>query len=127
LPKGAHLWLWAVAIVDVVAVAWLMAAADDDWLDQTSTLILAITLGGHPRLILILAVAGFAMLAGLAPPTRGFNRATDLEFALLILACVISIVALAGALSAILLFALACALAALLLVALIALLIVLAR
>jgi hypothetical protein len=115
-----------VAIFDMIAVAWLMAA-DDDWFNQTSTLTSAITLGGHPRLILILAVAGFAMLGWLALPTKGFNRATDIEFALLILACVISVVALAGALSAILLFALAFALAALLLVVLIALLIVLVR
>jgi hypothetical protein len=111
-----------VAILDMVAVAWGIAGLDR--LDQTSTLGSAITLGGHPRLILIMAVAGFAILAGLAPLTRAFSRATELEFALLIIACVISIVALAGALSAILLLAIACALGVILLLALIALLIV---
>lgn len=125
LPERAHLWLWAVAIFDMVAVAWGIAALDR--FNQTSTLGSAITLGGHPRLILIMAVAGFAMLAGLAPLTRAFSRATELEFGLLIVACVISVVALAGALSAILLFALASVLAVILLVVLIVLLAVLVR
>ena len=122
LSERAQLRLCAVAIFDMVAVAWGIAGLDR--LDQTSTLGSAITLGGHPRLVLIMAVAGFATLAGLAPLTRAFSRATELEFALLIVACVISVVALAGALSAILLLALASALAVILLVALIALLIV---
>jgi hypothetical protein len=109
----------------MVAVAWGIAGLDR--FDPTSTLRSAITLGGHSRLILIMAVAGFALLAGLAPPTRAFSRATELEFALLIVACVISVVALAGALSAILLLALASVLAVILLVVLIALSIVLMR
>jgi hypothetical protein len=100
--------LCAVAILDMVAVAWGIAGLDR--FDPTSTVGSAITLGGHPRLILIMAVAGFAMLA-----------------ALLIVACVISAVALSGALSAILLFALASVLAVILLVVLIVLLAVLVR
>jgi hypothetical protein len=125
LAKGAPLWLWAVAILDIVAVASMIAAGD--WLDKTSTLTSIVTLGGHHGLILIMAVAGFAMLAGLAPLTRAFSRATDLEEVLLGLACVFSVVALAGALFAILLLALVCALAVVVLVALIALLVVLVR
>jgi hypothetical protein len=117
--------LCAVAVLDMVAVAWGIDGLDR--FDPTSTLGSAITLGGHPRLILIMAVAGFALLAGLAPLTRAFSRATELEFALLIVACVISVVALAGALSTILLLALASVLAVILLVVLIALLIVLMR
>ena len=122
LSERAQLRLWAVAIFDMVGVAWGIAGLDR--FDQTSTLGSAITLGGHLKLILIMAVAGFAILAGLAPLTRAFSRATELEFALLIIACVTSTVALAGALSAILLLAIACALGIILLVALIALLIV---
>jgi hypothetical protein len=117
--------LCGVAVLDMVAVAWGIAGLDR--FDPTSTLGSAITLGGHPRLILIMAVAGFAMLAGLAPLTRAFSRATELEFALLIVACVISVVALAGTLPAILLFALASVLAVILLVILIVLLAVLVR
>jgi hypothetical protein len=120
--ERARLWLGGVAIFDMVAVAWGIAGLDR--LDQTSTLGSAITLGGHPRLVLIMSVVGFAMLAGLAPLTKAFSRATELEFALLIVACVISVVALAGALSAILLLVLACALGVMLLVALIALLVI---
>jgi hypothetical protein len=125
MPKAAHFWLWSVASLDMVAIAWLIAAGDP--FDQSSRLMRVITLGGHYRLVLIMAMASFALLAGLAPLTRAFSRATDIEFALLILACIASVIALAGALSVILLLALACGLAAILLVALIALLVVLVR
>jgi hypothetical protein len=120
LTKAATLWLWSVAVLDMVGIAWLIPYSDS--FDQASMLSQAITLGGHPRLILIMAVAGFGILAGLAPLTRAFCRATDLECTLLILACVISLVALAGAASAILLLVLVCVLAGILLVPLIALL-----
>jgi hypothetical protein len=72
--------LCGVAVLDMVAVAWGIAGLDR--FDPTSTLGSAITLGGHPRLILIMAVAGFAMLAGLAadegvqPRYRARVRAT---------------------------------------------------
>ena len=52
-----------------------------------------------------MALTGFGMLAGLALLTDGFTAANRLEMALIIIACVISIVALAAALSAILLLA----------------------
>ena len=125
LPKGAQLWLWAVVITDIVMAALMTVAGD--WFDQTSTLTSLVTLGARHRLILIMAVAGFAMLACLAPLTMAFSRATDLEKVLLSLACVFSVIAVAGALFAVLLLALACALAVIVLLALIALLVVLVR
>jgi hypothetical protein len=125
MPETAHIWLWSVASLDMVAIAWLIGAGD--LLTQTSRLMRVVTLGGHYRLVLIMALVSFVLLAGLAPLTRAFRRATNLEFALLIFACVVSVVALAGAVSVILLLALACALAAILLVALVALLVVLVR
>jgi hypothetical protein len=98
--------LWVVAVLDMMAVAWMIAAGD--WLDQkTSEFVEVITLGGHPRLVLILAAVGFVMLAGLAVLTDGFTSASRLEIALLTIACTISVVALAGALSAILLLVVA--------------------
>jgi hypothetical protein len=94
--------LWVVAVLDMMAVAWMIAAGD--WLDQqTSGFAEVITLGGNHRLVLILAAAGFLMLAGLAMVTDGFSFASRLEIALLTVAGTISVVALAGALSAILL------------------------
>jgi hypothetical protein len=94
--------LWIVAVLDMMAVAWMIAAGD--WLDQkTSGFAEVITLGGHHRLVLILAAVGFVMLAGLAVLTDGFTSAGRLEIALITIACTISVVALAGALSAILL------------------------
>ena len=98
--------LWVVAVLDMMAVAWMIAAGD--WLDQrTSGFAEVFTLGGHPRLVLILAAVGFVMLAGLAVLTDGFTSAGRLEIALLTIACTISVVALAGALSAILLLVVA--------------------
>jgi hypothetical protein len=98
--------LWIVAVLDMMTVAWMIAAGD--WLDQrTSEFAEVITLGGHPRLVLILAAVGFVMLAGLAVQTEGFTSAGRLEIALLTIAGTISVVALAGALSAILLLVVA--------------------
>jgi hypothetical protein len=98
--------LWIVAVLDMMAIAWMIAAGD--WLDQrTSGFAEVITLGGRHRLVLILAAVSFLMLAGLAVPTEGFTAAGRLEIALLVVASTISVVALAGALSAILLLVLA--------------------
>jgi hypothetical protein len=112
LSKGAQLWLWVVMILDVVAIASMCSGGD--WLDQTSALSRLATMGGHHRLILIMAVISFVMLAALAPLTLAFSRATDFELSLLSLACVISVAGLAGALSAILLLAVAGVLTAIL-------------
>jgi hypothetical protein len=96
--------LWIVAMLDMITVAWMIAAGS--WFDQTSKITAVITLGGHHRLVMIMALTGFATLAGLALLTDGFTSANKPELALIITACVISIVANAGALSAILLLAL---------------------
>jgi hypothetical protein len=88
----------------MMAIAWMIAAGD--WLDQkTSGFAEAITLGGHHWLVLILAVVGFVMFACLAVLTDGFTAAGRLDLALITIACTISVVALAGVLSAILLLA----------------------
>ena len=93
--------LWVVAVLDMMAIAWMIAAGD--WLDQrTSRFAEVMTLGGHHLLVLILAAVGFVMLAGLAVLTDGFTSASRPEKALLTIACTISVVALAGALSAVL-------------------------
>jgi hypothetical protein len=106
LPARAARYLWAVVVLDMMAVAWMIAAGD--WLDrQTAGFVEVITLGGHPLVVLILAAVGFGMLAGLAVLTEGFTAANRLEIALLVIACTISVVALAGALSAILLLVVA--------------------
>jgi len=96
--------LWIVAMLDMITVAWMIAAGN--WFDQTSKITAVITLGGHHRLVTIIALTGFAALAGLALLTDGFTSANKPQLALIITACVISMVANAGALSAILLLAL---------------------
>jgi hypothetical protein len=93
--------LWLVAVLDMTAVAWMIAIGD--WLDDTSRLTAVITLGGHHVVVLIMALAGFLMLALAALLTGGFASAGKLEVTLITVACVISVVALAGALSLIVL------------------------
>ncbi len=100
LPNRAR-WLWLVVMLDMALVAWMMAAGD--WFDETSRLTAVATLGGRHKLVLTLALLGFAMLAGLALVTDGFTHGNKVEVALLIAACLISVAALAGALSALLL------------------------
>jgi hypothetical protein len=102
LSDRAARYLWVVAVLDMMVVAWMISAGD--WLDQqTSGFADVFTLGGHHRLVMILAAFGFVMLAGLAVLTDGFTTASRLEIALITIACAVSVVALAGALSAILL------------------------
>jgi len=96
--------LWIVAMLDMVMVAWMIAVGS--WLDRTSRLTAVITLGGHHKLVMIMALAAFGMLAGLALLTDGFTSANQLHIGLIVTACVISVVALAGALSGVLLLAL---------------------
>ena len=81
----------------MTAVAWMIAIGS--WLDDTSRLTAVITLGGHHMVVLIMALAGFLMLALAALLTGGFTSAGKLEVTLITVACVISVVALAGALS----------------------------
>jgi hypothetical protein len=101
LPRRAPRWLWIIATLDMVAIAWLINAGT--WFDETSKLTSVVTLGGHHTLVLIIALTGFLMLACLAIVTGGFDTGNQLHIALIVIACVTSVVALAGALSAILL------------------------
>jgi hypothetical protein len=111
-----------VAVLDMVAVAWMIAVGD--WFDRTSRFTAVVTLGGHHKIVLVIALVGFVMLAGLAPLTAGFRAPSNLQFPLIISACMISVVALAGAL-AILLLAVAALLLILLPVVLVILLLLL--
>jgi hypothetical protein len=93
--------LWILAALDMVAVAWMIAVGT--WLDRTSRLTAVITLGGHHVIVLIMAIAGFLMLASGAVLTNGFRYASKLRLTLITAGCVISVAALAGALSVLLL------------------------
>jgi hypothetical protein len=93
--------LWLLAGLDMVAVAWMIALGN--WLDQSSRLTAVITLGGHHVLVLIMALVGFLMLASGAVLTNGFRSASKPRLILITAGCVISVAALAGALSVVLL------------------------
>ena len=105
LSKRTGRRLWILAALDMVAVAWMIAVGT--WLDQTSRLTKVITLGGHHALVLIMALAGFLILASAAFVTNGFRSASKLGLTLITAGCIISVATLAGALSVLLLFMLA--------------------
>jgi hypothetical protein len=105
LSKRTGRRLWIAAALDMVAIAWMIAIGS--WLDHTSKITAVITLGGHHVLVMIIALAGFLMLASGAVLTNGFRYANRLQLTLITAGCVISIAALAGALSALLLLILA--------------------
>jgi hypothetical protein len=97
LSRRSRRWLWTVTVLDVTAVAWMLAAGD--WFDTTSRVTSVVTLGGHHLIVLWLAVVGFAVLASAAVLTGGFAEADQLEWVLLATGCAVSVVALGGALS----------------------------
>jgi hypothetical protein len=102
LSQRTRRWLWIVAILDMTAVAWLLAGVGT-WLDRASRLTAVFTLGGHHLVVLIMAIAGFLLLAGAAVLTEMFTSASKLDLTLITVACIVSVIALAGALSVILL------------------------
>jgi hypothetical protein len=104
-----QLVLWALAALDVMVVAWMLAAGE--WLDATMSVV---TLGGHHLVVLWLAVSGFALLAAMALLTGGFTVARRWHLFLVVLSALVSVVALAGVLSVLLLLVLAVFLLALL-------------
>jgi cytochrome c oxidase subunit IV len=90
-----------LAVLDMATAALLLGAGD--WIDQTSGLTSVISLGGNHKLVLIMAIASFVMLATLASLTEAFAAPSDLQFALIVFFCMVSIVALSGVLAILLL------------------------
>lgn len=97
IPGRAQLVLWALVVADVMAVAWMLSAGE--WLDRSASVV---TLGGHHVVVLWLAVAGFASLAGMALLTGGFAVANRVQVPFVVLSALVSVVALGGVLSALL-------------------------
>jgi hypothetical protein len=97
VPVGTRCLLWAVAALDVMAVVWMLRTGD--WLDTANPVLSIVTLGGHHWIVFGLALAGFLLLAVLAPATHGFMRASRLQRIILPVAGLVSVVALAGLLS----------------------------
>jgi hypothetical protein len=102
VPGKFQLVLWALAVLDVMVVAWMLSAGD--WLDATTPVV---TLGGHHLVVLWLAIAGFALLAVMALLTGGFVVARRELVPFVVLSGLVSVVALGGVLSALLLVVLA--------------------
>ena len=92
--------LWMLMGADLVTVVWMHSFGS--WLDQSSRLTATATLGGHHLVVQVLAALGFAMLTTLAILTDGFASTDPRLKPATNLACVVSVVALAGLLAFIL-------------------------
>lgn len=101
LSRRASTLLWLTMALDMMLAALLIGARSI--LDQPSTFTAVVTLGGHPQLVLGLALGAFGLLAVLAVTMDGFASATRVQVGLACFGCAVSIVALAGALIAVLL------------------------
>lgn len=99
VPVGTRCLLWAVAGLDVMAVVWMLRTGE--WLDTANPVLSILTLGGHHWVVFGLALAGFLLLAALAPITHGFVRTNKLQRILLPIAGLVSVIASAGLLSVI--------------------------
>jgi hypothetical protein len=100
-PDKARLALWALAIADVMNVAWMLSAGG--WLDRSSQLTAVATLGGHHLVVLWLALAGFAILAVMTLVTGAMADVRRVHVPFVVLGALVSAVGLGGALSVVLL------------------------
>lgn len=102
LPSRFQWMLWALVVSDVMVVAWMLSAGD--WLDRNAPVV---TLGGYHAVVLWLAVGGFVLLGAMAMLTGGFAEARRGLVPFVVLSALVSVVALAGVLSAVLFVVLA--------------------
>jgi hypothetical protein len=86
--------LWVLMATDLMTAIWMYSFGP--WLDETSRLTATTTLGGHHQIVLVIAAAGFVTLAVLALLTDGFTKTSRNLTLATNVACVLSVVALAG-------------------------------
>ena len=86
--------MWVLMAADLMAVVWMHTFGP--WLDQSSRVTSTATLGGHHLIVLVSAGIGFGMLAVLAILTEGFTKSEARLTVATNIACVISVIALAG-------------------------------
>lgn len=94
LPPRATRWIWLVAAMNCLNVAWVTAAGA--WFDRQDRWLATATWGGHHRLVLGLAVAALAGFGLLVPVTAGFTRATRLQEGIIAVTVFAALVAIGG-------------------------------
>lgn len=87
-------WPWPAAALDVLLLSSAPGVAAA--LDGHPLLESLLTLGGHPRLVQLLATASLLLLFALAPLTNGFRDFSPAGRALLLVAGMLTLVAGAG-------------------------------
>jgi hypothetical protein len=86
--------MWTLMAADLMTVVWMYTFGS--WLDHSSRFTATATLGGHHMVVLACAAAGFLILAALALLTEGFTRTTTKLTLATNVACIVSVLALAG-------------------------------
>lgn len=100
VSRGATRWAWTAAVLDCMTVAWMATAGP--WLDKQHNLLLMVTWDGHHLLLLVAAACSLLALAVTAPLTRGFSQGPPVFFTIVVAACFISVVTMAGLLALVL-------------------------
>lgn len=101
IPDRVRMFVWSLALADVMTVAWMLTAGQ--WLDDASPVTAVMTLGGHHLIVFWLAVVGFATLALMTVLTGALNKVRRVHAPFVVLGAVESIVAVAGTVSVVLL------------------------
>lgn len=100
VSRWATRWAWTATALDCMTIVWMMTAGP--WLDRQHNPLSMATWGGHHWLVLAFAVGSFAALAVTAPLTRGFSEGPPVFFTIVVAACFVSIMAVAGLLALVL-------------------------
>jgi lysylphosphatidylglycerol synthetase-like protein (DUF2156 family) len=97
VSRWATRWAWIITVLDGMTIAWMLTVGS--WLDKQHNLLAMATWDGHHQAIVIGVSCALAVLAVIAPLTRGFSAGSSVLFAVVVAACLVSIVAMAGLLA----------------------------
>jgi lysylphosphatidylglycerol synthetase-like protein (DUF2156 family) len=97
VSRWATRWTWIITVLDGVTIAWMLTVGP--WLDRQHNLLAMVTWDGHHQAIVIGTACALGVLAVSAPLTRGFSAGSPVLFAVVVVACLVSIVAMAGLLA----------------------------
>jgi lysylphosphatidylglycerol synthetase-like protein (DUF2156 family) len=97
VSRWATRWAWIVTVLDGVTIAWMLTVGP--WLDRQHNLLAMASWDGHHQAIVIGTACALGVLAVIAPLTRGFSAGSPVLFAVVVAACLVSLVAMAGLLA----------------------------
>jgi hypothetical protein len=87
-------WVWTVAALSSMTLLWMITAGA--WIDEMGGPLTVVTWDGHHVAVTVATLGSLVALAVLAALTKGFAEATQLQSALVAVACFVALVAMAG-------------------------------